>query len=110
MLKPKGVLLAHTWPGNLRELRNVIEFSSAVCRDNQITLIDLPEYLMTQINADHATDASFNDLSFNSIEASQLIALLRAARWNVTAAANVLGLSRMILYRRMKRYGIAHLQ
>ncbi len=110
MLKPKGVLLAHTWPGNLRELRNVIEFSSAVCRDNQITLIDLPEYLMTQINADHATDASFNDLSFNSIEASQLIALLRAARWNVTAAANVLGLSRMILYRRMKRYGIAHPQ
>ena len=106
----RAALLAHAWPGNLRELRNVIEFSSAVCRDNLITLIDLPEYLATPINDAHAVGTVFQDLSLNSLESSQLIAQLRAARWNVTAAANALGISRMTLYRRMKRYGIEHPQ
>ncbi len=105
-----AVLLAHAWPGNLRELRNVIEFSSAVCRDNQITLADLPEYLQTPLNDMRSVQAPFQGLSLNSSEASQLIAQLRAARWNVTAAANALGISRMTLYRRMKRYGIEHPQ
>jgi transcriptional regulator of acetoin/glycerol metabolism len=106
----RAVLLGHTWPGNLRELRNVIEFSSAVCRDNQITLIDLPEYLNSSPKDSHIMGDFFQDLSLNSIEASELIAQLRAARWNVTAAANAMRISRMTLYRRMKRYGIEHPQ
>jgi transcriptional regulator of acetoin/glycerol metabolism len=103
-------LEAHSWPGNLRELRNVIEFASAVCRDNQITLIDLPEYLGALATEVRSVANSFYDLSLNNIEASELIAQLRAARWNVTAAANAIGISRMTLYRRMKRYGIEHPQ
>jgi transcriptional regulator of acetoin/glycerol metabolism len=106
----RAALLAHSWPGNLRELRNVIEFASAVCRDNQITLIDLPEYLSTPPNDTHSEGISFQDLSLNSLEASELIAQLRSARWNVTAAANAMGISRMTLYRRMKRHGIEHPQ
>ncbi|MFZ4693233.1 MAG: helix-turn-helix domain-containing protein, partial [Burkholderiaceae bacterium] len=58
----------------------------------------------------HILGASFQDLSLNSLEASELITQLRAARWNVTAAANAMGISRMTLYRRMKRYGIEHPQ
>jgi transcriptional regulator of acetoin/glycerol metabolism len=88
----------------------VIEFASAVCRDNQITLIDLPEYLSALATEVRSVANSFHDLSLNNIEASELIAQLRAARWNVTAAANAMGISRMTLYRRMKRYGIEHPQ
>jgi transcriptional regulator of acetoin/glycerol metabolism len=88
----------------------VIEFASAVCRDNQITLIDLPEYLSAPLNNTFTVGSSFQDLSLNSLEANQLLAQLRAARWNVTAAANAMGISRMTLYRRMKRYGIEHPQ
>ena len=106
----RAALLAHSWPGNLREIRNVIEFASAVCRDNEITLIDLPEYLSVLPNDVPSAGTSFHDLSLISIEASELIAQLRAARWNVTAAANAMGISRMTLYRRMKRYGIEHPQ
>jgi transcriptional regulator of acetoin/glycerol metabolism len=106
----RAVLLAHSWPGNLRELRNVIEFASAVCRDNQITLIDLPEYLSALATEVSSVANSFHDLSLNNIEASELIAQLRAARWNVTATANAIGISRMTLYRRMKRYAIEHPQ
>jgi transcriptional regulator of acetoin/glycerol metabolism len=106
----RAVLLAHSWPGNLREIRNVIEFASAVCRDNKITLIDLPEYLSVHPNGVPSVVTSFHDLSLNSVEASELIAHLRAARWNVTATANAMGISRMTLYRRMKRFGIEHPQ
>jgi transcriptional regulator of acetoin/glycerol metabolism len=105
-----AVLLAHSWPGNLREIRNVIEFASAVCRDNKITLIDLPEYLSVHPNDVPSAVTSFHDLSLNSVEASELIAHLRASRWNVTATANAMGISRMTLYRRMKRFGIEHPQ
>jgi transcriptional regulator of acetoin/glycerol metabolism len=106
----RALLLAHSWPGNLRELRNVIEFASAVCRDNQITLIDLPEYLSVLPNEARLMANSFHDLSLNNSEASELINQLRAARWNITATANAMGISRMTLYRRMKRYGIEHPQ
>jgi transcriptional regulator of acetoin/glycerol metabolism len=88
----------------------VIEFASAVCRDNQITLIDLPEYLGVLPAAARSVATSNYDLSLNSAEAIELIEQLRAARWNVTATANALGISRMTLYRRMKRYGIEHPQ
>jgi hypothetical protein len=88
----------------------VIEFASAVCRDNQITVIDLPEYLSVLPTETRLMTNSFHDLSLNSSEASELIAQLRAARWNVTATANAMGISRMTLYRRMKRYGIEHPQ
>ena len=107
----KAALLAHHWPGNLRELRNVIEYSAAVCRDNQITLADLPEYLSRPAAAGGGSlPAATRDLSVDGPEASELLAQLKASRWNVTAAAQALGISRMTLYRRMKRHGIQHPQ
>ena len=106
----KQALLAHSWPGNLRELRNVIEFAAAVCRDNQITLADLPEYLSHAPDMLSPAQMPSRDLSVDGPEASELLAQLKAYRWNVTATANALGISRMTLYRRMKRHGIEHPQ
>ncbi len=106
----KQALLAHPWPGNLRELRNVIEFAAAVCRGDQITPGDLPEYLNQESTALRPHSEPPRDLSIDVPEAVELRAQLKACRWNVTAAASALGISRMTLYRRMKRYGIEHPQ
>jgi transcriptional regulator of acetoin/glycerol metabolism len=106
----KQTLLSHSWPGNLRELRNVIEFASAVCRGDQIMLGDLPEYLHEKTLGFHPPSEVTRDLSIEVPEASELRAQLKACRWNVTAAAHAMGISRMTLYRRMKRYGIEHPQ
>ena len=106
----KQMLLAHSWPGNLRELRNVIEFAAAVCRTDQIMPGDLPEYLTVHAAGLHAPTEIARDLSIDVPEASELRAQLKAYRWNVTAAANAMGIPRMTLYRRMKRYGIEHPQ
>lgn len=102
----REALLMHDWPGNLRELTNVIEYAAAVCQDNTITLTDLPEYF-GRINERVAT-TPMGDLirAGTSSEAAELLATLRSTRWNVTAAAAALGVSRVTLYRRMKRFGI----
>jgi transcriptional regulator of acetoin/glycerol metabolism len=94
-------LLAHRWPGNLRELRNVLDYAASLCADGAIDLDDLPELQVARLPL--RTDAG---------EAPQddgpdaLLQALRAAQWNVSAVARAMGLSRMTLYRRMKRAGI----
>jgi len=89
------------WPGNLRELRNVIEFARAVCRGGVIEVHDLPDHLMVAAAA--ADTAAPSALP---ADAQLLLQYLRAARWNVSAVAHQMGLSRMTVYRRMKRWGI----
>jgi len=102
----KAVLMAHPWPGNLRELTNVIDFAAAVCSNHWITTGDLPEYLVNpKLNGDGAKLPP-KDLSGHEPQAVSLLSELRSCHWNVTAAAQNLGISRMTLYRRMKQYGI----
>ena len=95
-------LLAHRWPGNLRELHNVIEYARSLCSQGVVELDDLPDHLggapAPQPLAAPAAPAS---------EAAQLLQQLGATHWNVAETARRMGLSRMTLYRRMQRWGIA---
>jgi transcriptional regulator of acetoin/glycerol metabolism len=92
-------LRAYPWPGNLRELHNALAYASAVCSDGVIELTDLPDAL-------HA-GARFEEMHATlPAEARLLVQYLRAAQWNVTAVARKLGVARMTLYRRMKRWRI----
>jgi transcriptional regulator of acetoin/glycerol metabolism len=103
-------LHAHQWPGNLRELRNVLDFARAVCGGSCIDLDDLPDNLMGSAPAAPATGnqpaSVWQSLGEHPPEAVLLLQYLRAAQWNVSAVARQLGLSRMTLYRRMHRFGI----
>lgn len=94
-------LLAHRWPGNLRELRNVLDYAASLCADGAIDLDDLPELQVARLPArTDAGEAAHDD------GPEALLQALRAAHWNVSAVARAMGLSRMTLYRRMKRAGI----
>jgi transcriptional regulator of acetoin/glycerol metabolism len=100
-------LLEHQWPGNLREVSNVIEYAAAVCQDNVITLADLPENFAR--HAGESASLAAEEVSSHSLnpEAAQLLDALKSARWNVTATSVLMGVSRVTLYRRMKRFGIS---
>ena len=117
-------LLAHLWPGNLRELHNVIEYARSLCSHGRIELDDLPDHLasaprlqpLAVTSASTSTSTSTSAWASASAstaavlpagEAAQLLQHLAATRWNVTEAARRMGLSRMTLYRRMQRWGIA---
>lgn len=100
-------LHAHRWPGNLRELRNVLEYACAVCVDGRIEPDDLPDGFAARPPVLAAPVASAEAASYPlPPEGMLLMQYLRAAGWNLSAVARQIGVSRMTLYRRMERYGI----
>ncbi|SAL78318.1 Fis family GAF modulated sigma54 specific transcriptional regulator [Caballeronia terrestris] len=104
----------HRWPGNLRELCNVLQYARAVCTDTHIEVDDLPENLSTvkptqaAKPALPAASAPIDEFDPHLLppEGMLLMQYLRAASWNLSAVARQIGVSRMTLYRRMARYGI----
>ena len=96
-------LLAHAWPGNLRELRNALDYATSFCTEGPIDADDLPELQATRLPAHDAAPGQDNRLNGDP---DALLQALRAAHWNVSAVARQMGLARMTLYRRMKRAGI----
>ena len=105
----RAALLAHDWPGNLRELRNVVDYARSVCLGGVIRLADLPERLQGPGGRRAALAALSSAAPVAAVEhdaARQLRERLAAARWNVSAVAREMGVARMTLYRRMRRFGI----
>jgi len=100
-------VVEYSWPGNLRQLRNVLRAATALCEGNRIRLQDLPLELKStagETESATASEAEFNALDF--AERDALLRVLEEMHWNVSRVAKSLGLSRNTLYRRMKRYGI----
>ncbi|MEJ8840054.1 sigma-54-dependent Fis family transcriptional regulator [Ramlibacter sp. AN1133] len=97
-------LRAYPWPGNLREMKNVIAYACAMAgKDGVIGLAELPDAL---VGCDAAAAAPAAGASSLPPEAQLLLQYLRAAGWSVSAVAHQLGVARMTVYRRMQRWGI----
>jgi transcriptional regulator of acetoin/glycerol metabolism len=104
----------HDWPGNLRELCNVLRYARAVCSNGLIDVDDLPEgFGVSAAPVARITEAEkpaqiADDFDPHRLppEGMLLMQYLRAASWNLSAVARQIGVSRMTLYRRMARYGI----
>jgi len=97
-------LLAYAWPGNVRELRNTIEYASILCPGGWIG----KEHLPPKINMDRNI-ASFNTRSSTASwqdERDKLIHTLRRFRGNQSETARALGVSRVTIWKRIKKYEI----
>ena len=106
------LLKQHPWPGNLRELRSVIEYACSVAQGAVIQVADLPTYLRSSLSLNlapsHLSSGNISPGPLTSPERDNLLAALKQRAWNVSLTATDLGLSRMTLYRHMKRLNIAH--
>jgi transcriptional regulator of acetoin/glycerol metabolism len=100
-------LTEHTWPGNIRELRNVIRSAFAICDDNIIRLCDLPAQLSTAREAAATVREAFPTDPLARAEREALLGAIRSSRGNLCHTAKQLGISRNSLYRKLKRHGIA---
>jgi PAS domain S-box-containing protein len=100
-----SLLMAHDWPGNIRELENVIERAFVLCGDGPIDIPHLP----SELTAHRTTPVSGADIrSAHAVLDSQAIqAALERNSFNRTAAARELGVHKTTLFRRMKKLGIA---
>lgn len=94
-------LMAYAWPGNLRELKNVLDYATSMSGAQTIELDDLPE-LQVVLQTPRVSSPSRP----TDGQAQVLLQALRQAHWNVSDVARQMGLARMTLYRRMKRAGI----
>lgn len=108
------LLLNFSWPGNIRQLRNVIRFSLAVCDNGYIETAHLPQELYDENERDlferklpmAVTPLPNENCDGVVSEAGTLSAVLRKNHWNITAVSQELGICRATVYRQMKRFNI----
>jgi transcriptional regulator with PAS, ATPase and Fis domain len=96
------ILLAHDFPGNVRELENVIEHAFILCPGGMIR----PEHLPNSLRPTELAEAATSAKSLKELEARFIHDALRRNGWNRLATAKELGVHETTLWRRMKRLGI----
>jgi DNA-binding NtrC family response regulator len=101
-----AALVAHPWPGNVRELRNVLERGAVVAKGPVIQLADLGLPPAAPGAAAAAPAPKGEPPSLEDVEKKHVADVLAWSNGNVTQAARVLGIDRMTLYNKMKRWGL----
>jgi PAS domain S-box-containing protein len=99
------LLLAYAWPGNVRELKHCLEHGCILSPGGLIMPGHLPAELREGALAVQPLSPAGAAMGADA-ERARLLAALEAARWNKTRAADLLGMSRKTLYRRLETLGI----
>ncbi|KTC36292.1 Fis family transcriptional regulator [Pseudomonas sp. ABAC61] len=102
-------LLDYAWPGNVRQLRNVLRTLAALCEDGRIGIDDLPP-MIRQGRRPAVVGEPLEAQPERPLEDAERVALLAALeqqRWHMTHTAEQLGVSRNTLYRKLRKHGIS---
>ncbi|TWT46950.1 Transcriptional regulatory protein QseF [Thalassoglobus neptunius] len=123
----QNALMTYSWPGNIRELRNVMDRAIALCTTEEVTLADLPERLRSQeqtesvvLNAEQGPEASIvpvesesesaevptREEAIEQAEYQYLVGLLKACSGNVSEAARQANLSRQGLHKLLNKHNL----
>jgi len=94
------LLMQYSWPGNVRELEHTLERAVLMCRGSEIQRADLG------LDSVRQQSPNLEELSLETVEAILIRKALQRSQGNISQAAEVLGLSRGALYRRMEKYGL----
>jgi DNA-binding NtrC family response regulator len=115
----------YSWPGNVRELRNVVERAVALCPGNRIEWSDLPEQIRSAVPAGRtALSPSLDRPAGRAVSPSSIQPQLRQCKDEAefqriqealvkhrnkrSRAARELGISRVGLYKKLRKYGLLH--
>ena len=104
----RELLMSYHWPGNIRELKNVINRSVLLARSGTITLRELPEEVRTLHALKHSNPGS-PDLKDASREAEKeaIVRALVRSNYNKSQAARILNIDRKTLYNKIKKFNIS---
>lgn len=109
-----NLLTSYHWPGNFRELRNVLRVALAFCPDELIQPHHLPDEfhaklrkaLMQPASSPALEQAELHETVPLNSDAQHLLNALKTNKWNITDTSDELGISRNTIYRKMKKYKI----
>jgi len=94
------LLVRYDWPGNVRELANAIERALVVGKPPIVRAADLPVHL------NHADRVPSRGDRISDVECAHIEQILERSGWNITHAATTLGIDRVTLYNKIKKYGL----
>jgi Nif-specific regulatory protein len=98
------VLINWTWPGNIRELENALEYAIIKSKnETYLNIHDLPARINEKAGNNKSENKNHNIVGHNN---TQLVELLNIYKWNKTKVAEILGVDRTTLWRRLKALGI----
>jgi PAS domain S-box-containing protein len=99
-----SILADHDYPGNVRELENIIEHAFALCQGEYIE----PHHLPVELRPPPSLTGgrARNDRSLKALEADAIVEALRRNQWNRQAAADELGIHKTTLFRKIASHGI----
>jgi len=89
-------IMNYSWPGNVRELENMIEHGVILSKNKEISMADLPQDCV------HPTPEEGK--SIEDVLRNHIIHVLEETKGNISEAAKILGIQRMTLYNRLKKY------
>ncbi|MCB9646094.1 MAG: sigma 54-interacting transcriptional regulator [Deltaproteobacteria bacterium] len=104
-----AALATHEWPGNLRELRNVVTRAVLLCRGGAVRPEHLPAFAPRRVEAASWVDDGGGTADLDPAQAAErarVVGALRAHNGNQTRAAQALGISRQTFVKKLDRYGI----
>ncbi len=117
--KPKSLthralstLIHYSWPGNIRELENVLENMYIMSTDETIDIDVLPDHIKDELQIDQISEKDIEAITPESVlpleevERRYILKALEAFDWNRKRAAEALGIDASTLYRKLKSYGI----
>lgn len=93
------ILIRYNWPGNIRELENVIERAVVICKNNEIVTDDLSEVIKKSAN-------DTIPRTLDESEKQHITRILNENNWNIKKSAEDLGIDRVTLYNKIKKYDI----
>ena len=98
-------LITYNWPGNVRELRNAVEYAFVLCNSGGIAVGHLPPKIVGAPAAQECAPRAAAPPP-EPAEKQELIRVLRETGGNRSEAARRLGVSRVTVWKRMKKFGI----
>ena len=107
-----GIFKSHSWPGNIRQLHNVIRTALALADGAPISELHLTEDFKDEMNIPNQLPLPINSfqskvVALNDVTSNAITAAMRSHLGNISAVARQLGISRNTLYRKLKTLGIS---